>query len=594
MAGLQSPPGPPKDTPLDAWLTLAILVAAAALFISERWRVDVIALMVLSALLVLGLVGPDDALAGFSSEATITVAAMFVLSAGLSRSGALLGLGRALSRIRNPWIMLAIVLAVVGPVSAFINNTAAVAVFLPLLLAAAVASRRAPSKFLIPLSYVAQMGGVCTLIGTSTNLLVNGIAKQAGEPGFGLLEFSELGMVFMTVGATYLLVAGPFLLPEREAPALPASDEIGKYVTELRVPAGSSLVGRMVADMRAMETHSVYVLELIRGDEKHWAPRSTAIDVDDRLLVQGEWPKLTAFAQAHGLRLDAVPQGERGVLVEAMVAPNSRLEGRTLGEVALPEQHQSQVIAIYRRGQRVAEQLRSLPLTAGDLVMLNVPDRELADLRRDTALVVVSERNEQRIDWARALVSVGVMASVVALAATGVMPIVEAALLGCIALVLLRCLEPDEAYAAIDWRVIVLLAGVFPLGVAMRDSGLAAIIVEYTLAPLGGFGPIAALAALYLVTALLTEIMSNNAAAVLLTPIALGTAETLGVDAKPMLIAVMFAASTAFATPVGYQTNTMVYSAGGYRFSDFMKIGIPLNLIFFVLAVLLIPRYFPF
>jgi di/tricarboxylate transporter len=579
---------------MDAWLTLAVLVAAAALFISERLRVDVIALMVLSALLLLGLVDPEAALAGFSSEATITVAAMFVLSAGLSRSGALLGLGRALSRIRSPWLMLAIVLAVVGPVSAFINNTAAVAVFLPLLLAAAVASRRAPSKFLIPLSYVAQMGGVCTLIGTSTNLLVNGMAKQAGEPGFTLFEFSELGLVFLAFGVVYLLVAGPFLLPDREAPALPGSGEIGKYVTELRVPAGSGLVGRTVSDIAAMETHRVYVLELIRGDVKHWAPRSTAIEVDDRLIVQGEWPKLDAFAAAHGLRLETVPQGDRGVLVEAMVAPNSRIEGRTLGEVALPEQHQSQVIAIYRRGQRVAEQLRAVPLTAGDLLMLNVPDRELADLRRDPALVVVSERNDQRIDWTRAIVSIAVMAAVVGLAAAGVMSIVESALLGCIALVLLRCLEPDEAYAAIDWRVVVLLAGVFPLGVAMRDSGLAALIVDHTLAPLGAYGPLAALAALYLVTATLTEFMSNNAAAVLLTPIALGTAETLGVDAKPMLIAVMFAASTAFATPVGYQTNTMVYSAGGYRFSDFMKIGIPLNLLFFVLAVLLIPRYFPF
>lgn len=571
-----------------------MLVVAATLFISERLRVDVIALMVLSALLVLGLVGPDDALAGFSSEATITVAAMFVLSAGLSRSGALLGLGRQLARIRNPWVMLGVVLGVVGPVSAFINNTAAVAVFLPLLLAAALAARRAPSKFLIPLSYVAQMGGVCTLIGTSTNLLVNGMAQQAGEPGFTLFEFSELGLVFLAAGVVYLMVAGPFLLPEREAPALPASDEIGKYVTELRVPAGSALVGRAVADVRAMETHRVYVLELIRGDEKHWAPRSTAIDVDDRLLVQGEWPKLTAFADAHGLRLEAVPQAERGVLVEAMVAPNSRLEGRTLDDISLPQQHESQVVAIYRRGQRVAEQLRSLPMTAGDLVMLSTPQRELAGLRKDPALVVVSERSDERIDWYRALVSVGVMVAVIALAASGVMPIVESALLGCIALVLLRCLEPDEAYAAIDWRVIVLLAGVFPLGVAMRDSGLAAIVVDYTLAPLGGFGPLAALAALYLVTAVLTEFMSNNAAAVLLTPIALGTAESLGVDAKPMLIAVMFAASTAFATPVGYQTNTMVYSAGGYRFSDFVKIGLPLNVVFFVLAIVFIPRYFPF
>lgn len=579
---------------MDAWLTFAVLVVAAGLFVSERLRVDVIALIVLSALLVLGLVRPEQALAGFSSEATITVAAMFVLSAGLSRSGALLGLGRQLSRVRNPWLMLAIVLAVVGPVSAFINNTAAVAVFLPLLLAAAVASRKAPSKFLIPLSYVAQMGGVCTLIGTSTNLLVNSMAKEAGEPGFTLFEFSELGLIFLAFGVLYLLVAGPFLLPEREAPGLAESDELGKYVTELRVPAGSPLVGRAVADVRAMETHRVYVLELIRGEEKHWAPRATAITVDDRLLVQGEWPKLTAFADAHGLRLEAVPQADRGVLVEAMVAPNSRLEGRTLDEVALPQRHESQVVAVYRRGQRVADQLRALPLTAGDLVMLSTPQRELAGLRKDTALVVVSERSEERIDWYRALVSVGVMVAVILLAAAGVMPIVESALLGCIALVLLRCLEPDDAYAAIDWRVIVLLAGVFPLGVAMRDSGLASIIVDYTLAPLGGYGPLAAMAALYLVTALLTEFMSNNAAAVLLTPIALGTAETLGVDAKPMLIAVMFAASTAFATPVGYQTNTMVYSAGGYRFTDFVKIGVPLNLLFFVLAVVLIPRYFPF
>jgi di/tricarboxylate transporter len=579
---------------LDAWLTLAVLVAAAALFISERLRVDVIALMVLSALLLLGLVGADDALAGFGNPATITVAAMFVLSAGLARSGALLALGRQLARVKNPWLVLALVLAVVGPISAFINNTAAVAVFLPLLLATALASRRAPSKFLIPLSYVAQMGGVCTLIGTSTNLLVNGIAQASGHEGFTLFEFSQLGLVFLGFGVAYLLLAGPFLLPDREAPGQPPSEELGKYVTELHVPAGSALVGRTVAEIRALESHGVYVLELIRGDEKHWAPRNTAITTGDRLLVQGEWPKLTAFADAHGLRLDTVPKGERGVLVEAMVAPNSRLEGRTLGEVPLAEQHQSQLIALYRRGNRVASALRSLPLTAGDLVMLSVPDRELADLRRDPALVVVSERNEQRIDWYRALVSVAVMATVIGLAASGTMSIVEAALLGCIGLVLLRCLDPDEAYAAIDWRVIVLLAGVFPLGIAMRDSGLAAWIVDHTLAPLGAFGPLAALAALYLVTAALTEMMSNNAAAVLLTPIALGTAESLGVDAKPLLIAVMFAASTAFATPVGYQTNTMVYSAGGYRFTDFVRIGLPLNAIFFVLAVVFIPRYFPF
>lgn len=578
---------------MDALLTLAVVVAATALFISEKLRVDVIALMILCALLLLGLVEPKAALGGFSSEATITVAAMFVLSAGLTRSGALLGLGRLLGRVRNPWVMLGVVLAVAAPVSAFINNTAAVAVFIPLLLAAAAAAKRSPSRMLIPLSYIAQMGGVCTLIGTSTNLLVNSLARQAGEPGFTLFEFSELGMVFLAFGATYLLVTSPFLLPDREAPSLPQADELGKYVTELKVPEGSKLVGRTVAEVGAVENHKVYVLELIRGETLHWAPRATAIEAGDVLLVQGEWPKLTEFARAHGLSLDT-PQAERTVLVEAMVAPNSRLAGRTLDDIALPQQHQARVIALHRRGQRVAEQLRSLPLAAGDLVLLSIPDSEMAELRRDTALVIVSERNEERIDWRRALTAVGIMTAVVALAALNIIPIVESAILGCIALVVLRALEPDEAYAAIDWRVIVLLAGVFPLGIAMQESGLATLVVDYTLGPLGGFGPLAALAALYLLTTLLTEVMSNNAAAVLLTPIALGTAETLGVDAKPFLIAVMFAASTAFATPVGYQTNTMVYSAGGYRFADFMRIGLPLNVLFFLVAIVFIPRYFPF
>jgi len=578
---------------MDALLTLAVVLAATALFVSEKLRVDVVALMVLCALLLLGLVEPKEALGGFSSEATITVAAMFVLSAGLTRSGALLGLGRLLARIRNPWIMLGVVLGVAAPVSAFINNTAAVAVFLPILLAAATAARRSPSRMLIPLSYVAQMGGVCTLIGTSTNLLVNSLARQAGEPGFTLFEFSELGLVFLGFGVAYLLVASPFLLPEREAPSLPQAAELGKYVTELTVPEGSKLVGRTVAEIGAVENHRVYVLELIRGETLHWAPRATAIEAGDVLLVQGEWPRLTEFARAHGLSLDT-PQAERTVLVEAMVAPNSRLAGRTLDEVALPQQHQARVIALHRRGERVAEQLRSLPLAAGDLVLLSIPDSEMAELRRDTALVIVSERNEERIDWRRALTAVGVMVAVVTLAALNIIPIVESAILGCIALVVLRALEPDEAYAAIDWRVIVLLAGVFPLGIAMQESGLARLVVDYTLGPLGGFGPLAALAALYLLTTLLTEVMSNNAAAVLLTPIALGTASTLGVDAKPFLIAVMFAASTAFATPVGYQTNTMVYSAGGYRFADFLRIGLPLNVLFFLVAIVFIPRYFPF
>ena len=578
------------------WLTLAVLALAIYLFTSEKLRVDIVALLLLALLVVLGLVSPTQALAGFSSEATITVAAMFVLSAGLSRSGLLQGLGRALSRQRWPWLSVAAVLLVAGPASAFINNTAAVAVLIPVLLAASAALKRPPSKTLIPLSYVAQMGGVCTLIGTSTNLLVNSMAVKAGQPGFALFEFSELGLYFLVAGLAYLLVAGPFLLPDRPAPTLEEPDRaLGKYVTELRVQADSPLVGKPIAESRPVDRFRVYVIALVRGGERVWAPRTSAVNEGDVLIVQGDWTNLREFAKSNGLSLRAEPEaGEREMLVEAMVAPNGRLAGHTLDEVLLPQQHDARVLGIHRRGEIVREQLGSVKLAPGDLVLFALPESEVDALRADPALVVVAERDVERIDVKRALTASAILVGVVTVAGLGWLPIVVSAIIGCIALVITRCLEPDDAYEAIDWRVIMLLGGVFPLGIAMQESGLAALMVDYMLAPLGGFGPLFVLGALYVGTALLTELMSNNAAAVLLTPIALGTAAALGVDAKPFLIAVMFAASTAFATPVGYQTNTMVYSAGGYRFTDFLRIGLPLNLIFAVLAVLLIPRFFPF
>lgn len=575
-------------------LTLAILAVAIFLFVTEKLRVDVVALIVLASVLVLGLVKPHEALAGFSNEATITVAAMFVLSAGLGRSGALQGLGRVLARSRRPTLALLGILLVVGPASAFINNTAAVAVLIPVVLTAAAAAHRAPSKFLIPLSYLAQVGGVCTLVGTSTNLLVNSLAIQAGHSGFSLFEFSGLGVVFLLVGAGYLVLTAPWLLPNRTVPSA-ESHETGKYVTDLRVTADSSLIGRTVADARTVEQHRVYVLALIRDEERHWEPRLSIIAEGDTLLVQGDWSRLMAFADTHRLTLAKPRQGDSpSVLIEAMVPTNSRLAGHTLKEIPFLQQHEAQILAVHRRGEILRDRIQTLPLAVGDLVLLALPARELPALRRDSALVVVSEREAGQVDWPKAMTSVGILAAVILAAGLGWLPIVAAALLGCIALVLLGCLTPDEAYEAIDWRVIVLLAGVFPLGIAIQTSGLADWLVTHTLAPLGSVAPLLALGALYLCTALLTEVMSNNAAAVLLTPIALGTAATLGVDAKPFLIAVMFAASTAFATPVGYQTNTMVYGAGGYRFTDFLKIGLPLNLLFLLLAILAIPRYFPF
>lgn len=590
---------------MEALLTLAVLVGAVALFVTEKLPVDVVAMLVLASLLVLGLVTPAEALSGFSSEATITVAAMFVLSAGLAHTGALTSVGRLFGRVKRPWLFLLLIMFVVGPISAFVNNTAAVAVFLPLVLAATAANRSSPSQVLIPLSYAAQMGGVCTLIGTSTNLLVNSLAKDLGHPGFGLFDFAPVGVITMGVGFAYLLLMRRWLLPHHPPAPLTEAYELGKYITELRVMPGSPLIGKSVAQAQLAEKRSVYVLELMRGEHKHWSPRAEELREGDVLLVRGNWEQLKALKDEARLELepefklqDSQFTGEDDdqaqVLVEAMVAPGARLVGRSLAELDFQWAYNATVLALHRRGEVLREKIKDVSLNVGDVMLLMCPRAELDVLRTNNNLVVLNERGEAEKPRSKALLAFAIMAAAIAAAALGWLPIVASSILGGIALVATRCIGNDQAYQAVDWRVIVLLAGVLPLGIAMQKSGLAQGIADFSVDWVGGFGPLAVLAAVYLVTALLTELMSNNAAAVLITPIAYSTAVSLGVSPTPFLVAVLFAASTSFATPVGYQTNTMVYNAGNYRFTDFMKMGVPLNLLFWGLAVWLIPTYFPF
>ncbi|MBW8366819.1 MAG: SLC13 family permease [Arenimonas sp.] len=590
---------------LQALLTLAVLAGAVALFMTEKLPVDVVAMLVLASLLVLGLVSPAEALSGFSSEATITVAAMFVLSAGLAHTGALLPIGRMFGRIKRPWLFLVVLMAVIGPISAFVNNTAAVAVFLPMVLAATAANRMSPSQLLIPLSYAAQMGGVCTLIGTSTNLLVNSMAKDLGHPGFGIFDFAPLGLIVMGVGFLYILVFRRWLLPHHPPSALSETYELGKYITELRVMEKSPLIGKSVAQAQLAEKHSVYVLELLRGEEKHWSPRAELLREGDVLLVRGDWTKLEALKETTRLELDSEFKlkdsqftGEDGdaaqVLAEVMVAPGARMVGQTLAQLDFQWHYNATVLALHRRGEVLRDKIKDVPLNVGDVLLMLSPRSDLDVIKANANLVVLNERGEAKQPRRKALLAVGIMVASVAVAAMGILPIVASAILGGIALVATRCIGNDQAYQAIDWRVIVLLAGVLPLGIAMQKSGLAQLVADFGVDMVGGFGPLAVLAAIYLITALLTEMMSNNAAAVLITPIAFTTAVSMDVSPTPFLVAVMFAASTAFATPVGYQTNTMVYNAGNYRFVDFMKMGIPLNLLFWGLAVYLIPIFFPF
>lgn len=587
---------------IEIALVLGIALVAIVLFATEKLRIDAVALLVLSGLAILGLVNPGQALSGFSNQATITVAAMFILAAGLQNSGALSGIGRLLSQAKSPLLFLLTLFGVLAVVAPFVNNTAVVAVFMPIVMTATASIGMSASKALIPLSYVSQMAGVCTLVGTSTNLLVNAMARDLGHAGFSMFEFTPLGVICMIAGCFYLLTIGRWLLPDTRATELVEHYELGKYITELRVMPDSSLIGTSVGEAKLGEEYGVYVLELLRGEEKVWSPRSQVLEEGDVLIARGDWSKLDELKNQTGLEINSefklrqrtLEEGTQQVLTEVMIAPRSRLIGSSLALLDRRWQHNATVLAIHRRGEVLRKQLKEVRLNVGDVLLMLTPESEMAGLRQDTNVIVLSQRDQDKPMGWRAPFALVTMALVIGISALGWAPIAITALIGAVAMTLAGCLEADEVYDAIDWRIIILLAGLLPLGVAMSQSGAAEFIVANTLGMVSSFGPLVVLAVLYLMALLLTEFMSNAAAAVILTPIGMSTATLLGVDPTPFLIAVTFAASTSFATPVGYQTNTMVYSAGGYKFTDFIKVGLPLNLIFWVLGVIFIPVFWPF
>jgi di/tricarboxylate transporter len=588
---------------LEIIQVLIVLFAAVLLFVSEKFPIDMVAMMVLGAVLLLGLVTPGEAISGFSNPATITVGAVFVLSAGLQHSGAVAALGRQLRRFgESPVVLVVLIMVVVGGISAFINNTAAVAVFLPLVLALAARHKISPAKLLIPMSFASEFGGVSTLIGTSTNLLVSSISEQAGYGAFGMFEMGKLGLVLCVAGIVYLVVVGGWLLPERRGAELTEAYELGGYITELRVMKDSPLIGQTVREAKFGKTEDVTVLQLLRNDKRIWSPASEPLQEGDVLLVEGKISDLMEAKEAAGLEIapefelkDARLKSKELMLVEALIPPRSRLIGRTLASIDFKRRHPLIVLAIRRRETTLRSKLDFVRLRLGDELLLQGPAEEIGKLRSDENFIVMEEvETTSLLQPTKVAVAVGILALVVGLAALKVLPIVTTAIVGCIAMVLSRCIRLEEAYDAIDWRVIFLLGGVLPLGIAMEKTGAATLIADQTVGYVGAFGPVAVVAAFYVLTAVLTEAMSNNASAILLAPIAISTAVGMGISPKPLLMAVTFAASTSFATPVGYQTNMMIYNPGGYRFVDFMKVGIPLIGIFLLISVYLIPKIWPF
>jgi len=561
-------------------------------------------LISLALLLLFGIINPEEAVSGFSNPAVITILMMFILSQALVQSGAIAKLGHQIATMTGQSRQTAsvVLLVVVGVLSAFINNTVAVAVFLPVAVHLAHHFRFSPSKILMPLSFAAIMGGTATLVGTSTNLLVKAIAEDYGVAEITMFEFMTLGGVLFVVGIAYNILVPMRYLPDRESSSLTQKYRLTDYLTELRVSHNSPLIGRTVLEEHIAERFRLTVLEIHRGERVIAENlRNTGLRRDDILIVEGAVEDIVSFREQKGLLLltdvkldDDELSAHNTILVEMQLSPTSRLVGKNLKEINFRRTFGCFVLALGRTGERIRKKLGKIPLKQWDTLLIFGPRARIEAIYQTPDFVPLGELDIPirlaRFWW----IDVAIIPIVVGLAALGWMSILKASLLGAVAVLAMRRLSTRQAYQGVDWSVIFLLAATVPLGIAMKNTGLADMIGS-SLSHLGEqVGPTMLLAILFAATALLTSFFSNNATAILMVAIAVSTASKLGIDAKPLVMAVAYAASTCFMTPIGYQTNAMVLTPGNYRFTDFVKFGLPLNILFLIISSLLIPILWPF
>ncbi len=590
---------------LEIGIVFTILIGAVILFSLEKMPVDFTAVLIMAVLIATGIISPGEAVEGFSNSATITVGAMFIISAALNKTGALLFFGDISTRLFRYGFTFALLVTmiVVAFISAFINNTPVVAVFIPILLKVAKDNGIAPSKLLMPLSFASIFGGVCTLIGTSTNILVSSIAVHYGEPAFTMFEFTKLGIIFLVIGVLYMVFFGVRLIPLRKKESdLTQSFRMNNYITDIVVQPEAKSVNSRLVDSPLIKELDLDVLYVLREGNRLLRPINTIfIQAGDILRVRCDVEKIRAIQERVGIMLKSnlkIKQedieADDVFLVEAVIAPNSELEGQSLKSINFRYKFRATALALKHRGQLLQEAFATTRLNAGDALLIEVRKENYDYLKNNQNFVLVSDINIPKYRKRKIIPAVLIVIGIVVTASMGLLPIMASALVGCVLLVLVGCIKLEEAYQAIDWKIIFLLGGILSLGLALEKTGAAELISHILTTGLGGFGPVILLAAFYLLTSLLTEAMSNNATAVLLAPIAFSAAAVMGVDPRPFLIAIMFGSSASFMTPVGYQTNTMVYSIGQYKFADFLKVGTPLNIIFWLVASLLIPVFFPF